>query len=892
MRRVVPAVALVFGLVAGCLSVAGPAAAAPSDPPGRQWRVTADALTWQAAQPVPTGDAAVEFWAGDRLLGRAHTVDQRTYTLPRDGTEPLTDLQVRAAGRRLDQNAPRALHRGPAPHFPPQRPAHSVDPGKPGRYATVAGEYTLPGITLPGYPELVEMQALVVAPRGAHGRRPLALFLHGRHFTCYVNDEDFSAEWPCPEGAHAVPSYRGYRPAQELLASQGYVTVSISANGINAQDYLDEDGGAQARSSLIRRHLARWADWSGTRRAAAPAIVRAAPRADLSRVFLMGHSRGGEGVNRAAMDSLNPPPDAQDGYPGPVRWRIRGMLMIGPTIFGQNPAPDVPTATILPGCDGDVFDLQGEMYLDATRGVSRGKALHGALYVVGANHNFFNTEWTPGLAAAPAFDDFPTDLDDPLCAGGLPTRLTPAQQQRVGAVYIAAAARLFVAGDDRVRPLLDGSGVRASSAGPARVLNHAIGAARTPAVIPDRTLRVSGGGRLCEQVDPDPARSCLPPEKYSSLSPHFVPFGDLPDEPGRYAVAMTWSAPGQSTVIRPARPQQATGTLAMRIIVPPGSTGTRLDVVATDRRGRSADLGEVRLDGVPGSELVQRYWAQEVRVPLRGLTSVARLRLIPRSAQGSAWLVDAWGWHAGMPAPHQTALPRLDVGSIAVDEGDDGAHTVTVPVRVTGRGGGQVRVFVVDGLTLESRSWVATVRPGQHRIPVPITVQGNTRFGRDQVYAIGLKAIRGLQVGDFIGEADIRDDDPAPSFTVEPVADTVAEGGTLRWRFTLSAPADIEMYATGYVVAPDGPELSTTDVDPDWLFDVAYEFPEPSRPLSTLFLAPWTVIEPGTLTGEMTIPTITDNLPEPAEQIRLDLHGSGREIQDLGSVTGTVTDAT
>ena len=37
------------------------------------------------------------------------------------------------------------------------------------------------------------------------------------------------------------------------------------------------------------------------------------------RVPGMGHSRGGEGVNRAALDSINPPPDAVDGYPGLYR---------------------------------------------------------------------------------------------------------------------------------------------------------------------------------------------------------------------------------------------------------------------------------------------------------------------------------------------------------------------------------------------------------------------------------------------------------------------------------------------------------------------------------------------------------------------------------------------
>ncbi|MDF3150208.1 hypothetical protein PBV88_55990, partial [Streptomyces sp. T21Q-yed] len=194
----------------------------------------------------------------------------------------------------------------------------------------------------------------------------------------------------------------------------------------------------------------------------APAAVRQAPGADLSRVLLVGHSRGGEGVNRAAMDSLYPPPADQDGYHGPVRWRIRGTVLIGPTIFGQNPVADVPSMTILPGCDGDVSDLQGEVYVDGTRRVSRGAALHSAVYMVGANHNYFNSEWTPGQAEAPADDDFWTDEEerDPVCSPGTRTRLTADQQHKAGATYIAAAARLFVAGDDRVRPLLDGSGRR------------------------------------------------------------------------------------------------------------------------------------------------------------------------------------------------------------------------------------------------------------------------------------------------------------------------------------------------------------------------------------------------------------------------------------------------
>jgi hypothetical protein len=59
---------------------------------------------------------------------------------------------------------------------------------------------------------------------------------------------------------------------------------------------------------------------------------------------------------------------------------------------------------------------------------------------------------------------------------------------------------LFVAGDDRVRPLLDGSGRRAPSAYPAKVLSHALGGNRVAVLEPDPAVRASAGGRICDQV--------------------------------------------------------------------------------------------------------------------------------------------------------------------------------------------------------------------------------------------------------------------------------------------------------------------------------------------------------------------------------------------------------
>nr|WP_303708880.1 hypothetical protein [Kutzneria buriramensis]WKX06492.1 hypothetical protein Q4V64_02900 [Kutzneria buriramensis] len=887
--------------------------AAPADselPPG--WRFsgegTARELVWRAPERVPMGDARVEFHAGGRLLGLPKAgKDGRTFRLDLDEARDtqLTDLQVLAAGRRLDAKAheadkprDRAAAKPPAP-----LPPGAVDPGKPGSYRTVSGAYDLDPVRLPGFKAPVEMRAEVVAPKGANGSRPLALFLHGRHPTCYKpgTEEDVNIDWPCPAGFKEIPSHKGYLRDQKLLASQGYVTVSISANGINGQDSEAEDAGAQARSSLVRQHLARWADWAA-RPATAPAVVRDAPKADLSRVLLVGHSRGGEGVNRAAMDSLYPPPAAQDGYRGPVRWKVRGTVLIGPTIFGQNPVADVPSVTILPGCDGDVSDLQGEVYVDGTRGVSRGTSLHSAVYMIGANHNYFNSEWTPGQAEAPAWDDFWDDEEqrDPVCSPGTATRLTADQQHQAGATYIAAAARLFVAGDDRVRPLLDGSGKRAPSADPARVLTHAVGGKRGAGFLPDGKVTVTGG-RLCSAVDPDPAFSCLG-SVTSGASPHFATW-DTERETGRRAVELNWSEPGAVTRVRPAAPLSLAGadSLALRVFVPPNTTRTELDVALSDSSGRRASLGRVRVDGLPGSDRTASYWAREVRVPLTAavragldLKHVKSLEMTPRSRSGQAWLMDAWGWRPGTPAVKEAALPRVDIGRTTVREGDSGVRTYRVPVQVTGKGSGQVRVYVIDPDTGEAKDRLVTVRPGGHDIDVPVEVTGNTRFSYETQHYIVVKAVRNAVVGSHRGGVMVENDDLMPTVSVAPVADRVTEGQPLTWRVSLSQAADVEL-SYGFVVTPvaGGTELSTKDVDPEWLLENSGASPDPERPLSELEgFSVWASVPPGETGGNVTVPTVKDAVAEPAESVRFQFLDDWGQPQEGGPVlTGTVLDA-
>ncbi|MEU3832325.1 hypothetical protein [Streptomyces microflavus] len=881
-------------------------------PPG--WRIAGEDgrnhLEWRAPKPVPMGDARVEFRAKGELVGVPEPQDDgRTFRLPMDAvrTADLDDLQVQAAGRRLDEAPDAGTSRKaepPAPKLPPKLPAGAVDPGKAGKYATTTGEYSLASVKLPGLPAPVEMRGVVVAPKKAPGKRPVALFLHGRHSTCYVpgKSEETSIDWPCAKGSKSIPSHRGYLRDQKLLASQGYVTVSISANGINGQDWNAEDGGAQARSSLIRNHLGRWADWAA-KPASAPAAVRKGPKADLSRVLLVGHSRGGEGVNRAVMDSLYKPPAAQDGYRSKARWNIRGTVHIGPTIFGQNPVPDVPSLTILPGCDGDVSDLQGQVFTDGTRGVSRGKALHSSVYVVGANHNYFNTEWTPGQAKAPADDDFwhEPESPDPLCSPGAAGRLSANQQHKAGATYIAAAARLFVGGDDRVRQLVDGTGRRAPSADPARVLTHAVGGNRGAGFLPDDPqgpLKVSGA-RLCDAVAP--GRSACMSEKDPGSSPHFAQW--RPEhEAGRRAVALDWKKPGTVARVTPKKPLSVKGakSLALRVAVPPNTSGTRFDVSVKDTKGKRAELGSVRIDGLPGTDRTTSYWAQEVRVPLTAATraklnlgSIAALELTPRSRSGKAWLMDAWSWKPGTPAVKAAPLARVDIGRLTVKEGDAGVITYKVPVRTTGKNAGAVRLYVVDPDTGSSTGRLVEVGPGTAGIDVKVKVVGNTRYGWDKPHDILVKAVRGTVIGADAGGVTAQNDDPMPKVTVEPVAADVTEGAPLTWRISLSEKADIEIWTLAQLVPVTGgrPELSTADVDQEWLSQLVEKIPNPAIPLSKVeYGTLWTTVPAGEQSAELTVPTIRDQVKEPAEYVRL--QPTDDEGEPLGPpLEGTVRDA-
>jgi len=223
-------------VIASVIFAAAPSRGAADDsvslPAG--WHLEGNELVWTSEVPLRMGGARYEFRSGDRLLGYPIQSGQ-TLRLRQSHTGPLTDLSVWAAGRRLDSGAAQ-LRIQPAtfPVEPPIAEA-AADPAAPGHYQTQRLRYALPSLAIAEFPAPVEVVAEVTAPIGSVVPAPLVLLLHGRHSTCYRGGPagEASGDWPCPPGWRSVPSHTGYRYITDVLASQGYLTVSISANGIN-----------------------------------------------------------------------------------------------------------------------------------------------------------------------------------------------------------------------------------------------------------------------------------------------------------------------------------------------------------------------------------------------------------------------------------------------------------------------------------------------------------------------------------------------------------------------------------------------------------------------------------------------------------------------------------
>ncbi len=307
-----------------------------------------------------------------------------------------------------------------------------------GKYNVIRHDYDYGDevLLLPGGTTPVEFRAAVYMPEDTVEAHSVIVFVHGVHWACYNEESHDFFQWPCRAGFVPKPSYEGYAELAYALASQGYAVVSVSAIGLLRESQDD----SLRRGHLILAHLDLLADANnGTH----PELSFLTGKLDLQNIGLMGHSRGGEGVARAI--TLNKVLDKGYG--------IRAAVLLGTTALQDIAIPDTHTAFILPFLDGDCIELDGQWVSDLSRYAFDDDVLRSSVLMLGANHNFYNSMWSPGIVGG--FDDA-----DETWGEVEVERLTQVEQRLLGSFYMGAFFRLILGREQQFLPLFDGSLVR------------------------------------------------------------------------------------------------------------------------------------------------------------------------------------------------------------------------------------------------------------------------------------------------------------------------------------------------------------------------------------------------------------------------------------------------
>jgi len=371
------------------------------------------------------------------------------------------------------------------------------DPTGRGEFTVATAQYRLPASVDPTImtDRATEIWARVWWPKKEELETlPLVVFLHGNHGTCgtffcsvancghfiplpngpRIDDRlDYTLTGTCPlkgEGNPpaefdyvVTPNHEGYAYLAEQLASRGFLVVSINANrGITAgppQDFgtpghpfIEDRGLNLARARLVLKHLELLSRWNrGIEATPASLGISLRGAIDFHKVALVGHSRGGEGV-RGAYNIYTGRNTDINPYSS-IDWKSRiadtvafkGIFEIAPvdrqTVRTLN-AEGTTWSVMVPGCDGDVINQQGlwvydRMMKSFTEEPARQKAFY---YVLGANHNYWNTEWQFSDSSG-CFNSAVQLFETDPATGILPGVTGSAKQRTTGSASILALVR-------------------------------------------------------------------------------------------------------------------------------------------------------------------------------------------------------------------------------------------------------------------------------------------------------------------------------------------------------------------------------------------------------------------------------------------------------------------
>ena len=192
------------------------------------------------------------------------------------------------------------------------------------------------------------------------------------------------------QGNHSITpeSYRGYDYLGEYLASHGYVFVSVDENILN-----ERSGENDARAVLLLENIGEILEKNGDE--SQPVYSKI----DEDNIALMGHSRGGEMIADAYLFN------EYDAYPSngmftfDYHYRIRALIAVAPSVSQYLPAghetelSDVDYLVLQGANDQDISVFLGNEQYENVSFSKDGSYIASSLYIAGANHGQFNTEW-------------------------------------------------------------------------------------------------------------------------------------------------------------------------------------------------------------------------------------------------------------------------------------------------------------------------------------------------------------------------------------------------------------------------------------------------------------------------------------------------------------------
>ena len=688
--------------------------------------------------PLPTANDSTELVADGTVLGPAdESADGRTLSLTTMDSSVATAKDITwqwssgasavdgrtAAGARASVSPSVEASKSPvAPtvHSPSASASKQVsapDPAAAGPipYTTADYNFGAQAIALANIGGLRgEVQGRIYLPK-SDGPHPLVIFMHGRHSTCYnVTTLRAANVWPCPAGDAEIPSYAGYDGAGDALASDGYVVVSVGANAINANDnQLAPDDGAVARGQLILDTLT-WLQKADQGRlvsfydAATSKTVTLNQALDgtsltaksligtmnFSDIGIMGHSRGGEGAATAA--ALN------SGLAHP--WGIKSVFMLAPIDFTRTTIPDVVTTTLLPFCDGDVSDQQGQHFYADSRDAFSDNVLRSDVWVMGADHDFLNSYWTPPYPGAS--DDWTAggqSATDPVCGLNAPNqpRLTATQEYAVGSAYLAGFFKMTLGGQQTYLPMFDGAGVEPSSVSSfadVRTVAQEPSDARDDITSFASSSGVAAFGSATATVCADQSGRTIPlplPSCATGLTnqqvPYWTPANYAPNVPLNQMTHLTWTdGTGGLEVTVPPVKRNVSEYSELTVNASPDASvaaGTDMTLTVTDGSGRSystllSALNMWTVTRMPSStsKLLGKIVLQQAHMPtatlrkagldLRDITSISFTAAVGADgvATGGEYLQDlTFDTRAeGVSSVH--IRPTVDVASTKVQE--------------------------------------------------------------------------------------------------------------------------------------------------------------------------------------------------------------------------------